>query len=134
MIAMVSATIMSETIIYAVPDIRTAYQMIPAISFIQFMFSGLFLKPVLLPRWVASWAPSISIIRWTLQGCFINQFQNNKSIFPDLPNYSTFNSFESLYGWGGKTDWYCLSMILVAMVVFKITALISSMVRAYRLK
>ena len=134
MIAMVSATIMSETIIYAVPDIRTAYQMIPAICFIQFMFSGLFLKPVLLPRWVASWAPSISIIRWTLQGCFINQFQNNKSIFPDLPNYSTFNSFESLYGWGGKTDWYCLSMILVAMVVFKITALISSMVRAYRLK
>lgn len=78
MFSVLAGTMMSEAIVYIVPDIRSAYLVIPALCFVQFAFSGLFLKPVLLPRWMAPWAPSISVIRWAMQAEFINQFDGSK--------------------------------------------------------
>ena len=125
--ATLGGTALSEAVVFLVPTVRSAYLIIPAVSFVQFAFSGLFLKPSLLPDWMAPWAPSISIIRWTLQAEFINQFQGSQ-IIPfglSLPNYSAFGAFLSLFGWGGKTKWFCFEMILVNVAIYKIATLFS---------
>ena len=101
-LVVVGSTMMSEAIVFAVPDIRAAYILIPAVTFIQFMFSGLFLKAASLPQWLAPFAPSISLIRWTMQGNFINQFEFNTTIFPSINTYSFYDAFLTLFGWGGK--------------------------------
>lgn len=119
---------MSEAVVYLVPDIRTAYLVIPALCFVQFAFSGLFLKPILLPRWLAPWAPSISVIRWAMQAEFINQFDGS-TVVPfgfHTQNYSAFGAFLSLFGWGGKTKWYCLYMILAMVAIFRFATLFSA--------
>jgi len=121
----IASTMMVELIIYVAPSIRAAYLLVPAVSFLQFQFSGLFLKPVLLPAWMQPWAPSISLIRWTLQGSFLNQFQGS-SLFPVLPIYNTLSGFSSLFGWGGKTKWYCFNMVLVFILVFRVATLIGT--------
>ena len=125
-----AVTMMAEAVIYIVPSVREAYIAIPAVSFSQFLFSGLMLKPCLLPRWMAPWIPSISIIRWTLQGLCINYFQDNAALFPQLPGYDTYTTFMSLYGWGGKSKWYCLNMVLVMLVIMRIGTVIVITVRA----
>ena len=119
----IASTMMVEFIIYIVPSIRAAYLLVPAVSFLQFQFSGLFLKPILLPTWMKSWAPSISLIRWTLQGSFLNQFVGS-NLFPVLPIYNTLNGFTTLYGWGGKTKWYCFNMVIVFIIIFRIITLV----------
>jgi len=121
----IASTMMVELIIYVAPSIRAAYLLVPAVSFLQFQFSGLFLKPVLLPTWMQSWAPSISLIRWTLQGSFLNQFQGS-SMFPVLPIYNTLSGFLSLFGWGGKSKWYCFNMVLVFIAIFRVATLIGT--------
>ena len=129
---MIGGTCMSEAVVYFVPSVRSAYLAIPALSFVQFAFSGLFLKPSLLPAWLAPWTPSISIIRWTMQADFINQFQGSKIVPFGLvtPRFSAYNAFLSLFGWGGKTKWYCLSMIVALTAIFKVVALVSSVLSA----
>lgn len=128
--ATIGGTMMSEAVVYIVPDIRSAYLLIPALSFVQFAFSGLFLKPSLLPEWLAPWAPSISIIRWCMQAEFINQFDGSK-VVPfafNIPMYNAFSAFLSLFGWGGKTKWYCFLMILVIVAIMRFATLISTAV------
>jgi hypothetical protein len=63
-----------------------------------------------LPNWMAPWAPSFSLIRWVMQAQFINYFDGS-SVFPILPFINTYTQFLTLFGWGGKTKWYCLGMI-----------------------
>ena len=125
MVTSVASTMMVELIIYVVNSIRDAYLLVPAISFLQFQFSGLFLKPILLPTWMKAWAPSISLIRWTLQGSFLNQFQGSV-LFPNLPIYNVFSGFCSLYGWGGKTKWYCFNMVIFFLLMFRMLTLIGT--------
>jgi ABC-type multidrug transport system ATPase subunit len=120
----IASTMVVEFVIYIAPTIRAAYLMSPAISFLQFQFSGLFLKPTLLPYWLQPWAPSVSLFRWTLQGSFINQYSGAVSLFPPIGDYSTFDSFLSLYGWGGKSKWYCLSMIGYYIIILRILTLL----------
>lgn len=43
-----------------------------------------------------------------------------------LPTYSAFNAFLSLFGWGGKTKWYCFYMILVMVAIFRIATLFAA--------
>jgi len=65
-----------------------------------------------------------------MQAEFLNQFQGS-TIMPFslvTPQYSAFGAFLSLFGWGGKTKWYCFYMILVIAAIFKFAALISSVV------
>ena len=122
-VSIVAGTSLAEMIIVGAPSIRAAYISVPMVSFVQFLFSGLMLKPCLLPRWMAPWAPSVSIIRWTLQGEFINQFKGN-DLFPQLPGYNSYNGFLTLYGWGGKDKWYCADMIWIFVVVFRVGSLL----------
>ena len=125
--SMLGGTVMAEAVVVLSPTLRSAYLTIPALSFFQFAFSGLFLKPVLLPAWLAPWAPSVSIIRWAMQAEFINQFQGS-TVPPFMlvtPNYSAFNAFLSLFGWGGKTKWYCFYMVLVVVGVFSAAKLLA---------
>lgn len=128
-VLVLATTMLAEAVIYLVPNLRAAYILIPALSFIQFSFSGLMLKPCLLPTWVAPWAPSSSVLRWVLQGQFMNYFQES-ALFPALPGYDTYTHFLTLYGWGGKSKWYCLSMLFVFMAVFKVLALGSLVLRS----
>ena len=121
-----ASTMMVEFIIYIAPSIRAAYLMVPAVSFVQFMFCGLFLKPSLLPEWMQPWAPSISLFRWTLQGSFLNQFNGNYDLFPDVGKTSTFDFFCSLYGWGGKTKWYCFQMVIIIIFIVRLLTLLGT--------
>ena len=82
-ILVLGTTMLAEAVIYIAPSLRAAYIIIPAVSFIQFSFSGLMLKPCLLPSWVAPWAPSTSMLRWVLQGQVLNYFENSP-LFPTL--------------------------------------------------
>ena len=127
-----AATMMAEAVIYIVPSVREAYILIPAVSFSQFLFGGLMLKPCLLPRWLAPWIPSISIIRWTLQGLCINYFQDNTALFPSVPafGFSSYANFMTLFGWGGKTKWYCLNMIIVMLVLMRLATVLVVTMRA----
>ena len=86
------------------------------------------LPPPLSPnRWVAPWGPSISLIRWATQALVINDFEDNYTYFPMIPPdgplgniyLNTYHAFLHMFGWGGKTKWYCLGMIVVMFVVFK---------------
>eukprot|EP00605_Chrysophyceae_sp_TOSAG23-4_P002784 GSChrysophyteH1.ASY1.ANO1.3068.1 assembled CDS len=120
----VASTMIVEMLIYAAPTIRAAYLVVPAVSFVQFMFCGLFLKPSLLPDWIQPWSPSISLFRWALQGSFLNQFSGNLELFPLVGGMSTFDFFLSLYGWGGKSKWYCFSMVCVMIAFVRIITLI----------
>jgi len=121
------STILAELCIVGAPEKRIAYLTIPALAFFNFLFSGLFIKPGSLPQWLAPWAPSLSMIRWTMQSNFINQYENNPEVFPVLPSgYSTYTSFLQLFGWGGKTKWYCFYMLVANVFIFKAVSLLAS--------
>jgi hypothetical protein len=116
--------LMAEVLIFGAAEKRSAYISIPAAAFLNFIFSGLFIKAGSLPGWLAPWAPSISLIRWNMQANFINQYEGNVAVFPTLPGgYSTYNSFLNLFGWGGKTMWFCIYMMLINLAVFKVASL-----------
>ena len=128
-VLVLGTTMLAEAVIYLVPSLRAAYIIIPAVSFVQFSFSGLMLKPCLMPSWVAPWAPSSSMLRWVLQGQVLNYFHGS-ALFPALPGYDTFSHFLTLYGWGGKSKWYCLYVIFIFMAVFKLLTLGSLVLRS----
>jgi hypothetical protein len=119
---MITGTIMVETIVYTLPNILAAYSFIPGASILLFLFSGLVFKPSTLPRWLAPWLPSVSVIRWYAQSMVINQYQGNHDAFPILKgpaNYSTYEGFLNLFGWGGKTRWDCFAIVFVNFVLFR---------------
>ena len=119
---------MSEVVCYGQPDKRGCYTTIPALAFLNFMFSGLFIKPGSLPKWMGPWAPSMSFIRWAMQANFINLYKNTSTL-PTKP-VNTFQQFCILFGWGGKTKWYCFYMILIFIAVFRVASCLASGVSA----
>lgn len=127
---------LSETVINIVPDIRGAYLIIPALIFVHFSLSGLFIKYQTMPTWISPWVPSLSIIRWAMQSEWINAFASTTCnlpsicVFPYVGSYSTYGAFLGLFGWGGKTKWYCLGMIIINFMVYRFTALLASGLRA----
>jgi len=127
-------TQMVSAIAYTLSDVRDAYSAIPGIAFLLFMFSGLVFKAQTLPDWLAPWLPSVSVIRWAAQGLIINEYRFNREAFPDLgPNkgYSTYQSFLSLFGWGGKTKWECYEVVVLNFFIFRVLSLIASVFAAY---
>ena len=116
-----------ETIVYILPDIRTAYRFVPAVGFFLFYFSAIIVKPSCLPPWLAPWLPSVSAIRWLTQALVINEYQYNTDAFPVLINtpeqFALYDYIMSLFGWGGKTKWYCLYMLLVNLAVYRMVYL-----------
>ena len=135
LIIVLSGTQMVSTIAYTISDVRDAYSAIPGISFMLFMFSGLVFKASTLPRWLAPWLPSVSIIRWAAQGLCINEFAYNRIAFPEIGprrEYSTYRDYISLFGWGGKTKWYCLEIVFYNFLIFRFLSLLASIVAAYK--
>lgn len=116
---------MAEFAIFSVREIRNAYLIVPAFVVVQFAFSGLFIKTGSLPGWLSCWAPNASMIRWMLEGNFINQFTND-SLFPTVGTYSTYEAFLELFSWQGQSKWFCLYNILYFILVFKVGAFVSN--------
>lgn len=130
MCATLAGAMMSEVVVYGLPEVRSAYTTIPALAFLQFLFSGLFIKAGSLPDWLSPWTPSISLIRWVMQANYINLYKYT-DVFPVLPNgYSTYTSFLELFGWGGKTAWQCFYNILIFIAVFRGASLLASGISA----
>lgn len=124
-----NSTFMVETIVYTLPDIRSAYSFIPGASVILFLFSGLIFKPSTLPSYLAPWLPSVSMIRWFSQGMFINQFLGDTEAFPEIKQpfyYSTYEALLNIFGWGGKTKWDCFRILMINFVIFRIGKLVVS--------
>jgi hypothetical protein len=128
-IMVLTGVFLVETIVYTLPDIRSAYSFIPGASILLFLFSGLIFKPSTLPHWLAPWLPSVSMIRWFSQGMFINQYIGDTEAFPVLKEpfqYSSYEAFLNIFGWGGKTKWDCFKILMVNFFIFRIGKLIVS--------
>lgn len=97
---------LGEAMIYICPNSRAVYSLIPFIGYMMFFFCGLIVKPSTLPAWAGPWVPSVSVIRWTMQGLTINEFENNSELFPTIklnPDAEGFNGYHNilnLFGWG----------------------------------
>ncbi len=63
------------------------------------------------------WVPSLSMIRWNLQGNMINLYNN---AFPTASNgFSIYTLLLRLFGYGGKTKWFCLQCLIIVFCVYK---------------
>jgi hypothetical protein len=125
----VTATILAQSIVMILPDIRSAYSAIPVLCMIFFMFSGIIFKPECLPRWLAPWLPSISAIRWIAQGMTLNEFGTNDDVFATIPlfgGYSTWEAYLNLFGWGGKSKYLCTYYLLINMAIFRVVQLLGA--------
>lgn len=117
MMFMMICAVFAECIIFMVPDLISAYISISALAFTNFMFSGLFVKFQTLPNWMSYWVPSLSMIRWNLQGNMINLYNN---AFPTASNgFSIYTLLLRLFGYGGKTKWFCLQCLIIVFCVYK---------------
>jgi hypothetical protein len=107
----------AEIIIHVAPDLLQVYLMLSSLAFVNFAFSGLFIKFQSLPGWMAAWVPSLSMIRWNMQANFLNVYEN---AFPSSSaGFSPLNIILVLFGWGGKTKWFCLQCMVVLICVYK---------------
>jgi hypothetical protein len=124
MLAVTSASL-GETLISLAPSLRDVYAIIPAVAFIFFFFSGLILKPDTLPEWTQPWIPSVSIIRWAMQGMTLNR--DLSSLFPPVGvlGLDLYSAFLSSLGWGGKSKHYCLNIVGLNMAIYRILSYIA---------
>lgn len=109
--------LLAEIVVSLAPDRRSVYLGITSLGFSNFCFSGLFIKAQSLPFWMRPWVPSLSMIRWNMQGLFISTFDGNTRamVIPQV-----YTSILTLFGWGGKTKWYCFYMLLANVLVYKV--------------
>lgn len=122
----VAATQITMTVVHLVSDIRGAYRLVPVIAFILFYSSGLIVRPSVLHSWLQPWLPSVSLIRWFTQGLTINEYDGNTDAFPQLFNFDSYTYALSLFGWGGKSKWYCFNMLIINLAVFRVVMLLAS--------
>eukprot|EP01039_Chlorochromonas_danica_P008620 gene8620-9499_t len=114
---------MAEFIVFSSDTKRHFYERITLLAFFNVLLSGLLVKASTMPVWIAPWAPSISMVRWSMQANFLNLYENS-DVFPTLPSgYSPYIGFLNLYGWGGKTKWYCWGMLCIILLACKFLAL-----------
>jgi ABC-type multidrug transport system ATPase subunit len=145
-ICCVTGLVLCEAVCVAVPDVRSAYLTLPVVSMVMFFFSGLPVKPATLPDWVGPWGPSISLIRWVSQSLVLNEFDGQTCspavtgetcTFPEVQiqggavTIKTYSAFKTLFGWGGKTKYFCLEMVVINLIIFKILVLILLYVKPY---
>ena len=102
-------------------------------GFLLFFFSGLIVKAQTLPEWTQPWLPSVSVIRWVMQGMTINEFDDS-DLFPvavtPLGTYNSYNELLSLFGWGGKTKYECLANVAYNMLIYRVISYFALAVRA----
>jgi hypothetical protein len=133
----IAGTMLSEVVIYLSEDMRSSYISIPAMAFLEFVTSGLFLKASSFPDWLSPWVPSVSLIRWIMQACFICVYDGNTDVFPaQFPKstYTLYTGYLNLFGWGGKTKWFCFYMLLANIAIFRFCCLLSSAYSAFQAK
>ena len=83
--------------------------------------------------------PSLSLVRWNMQGLTLNIYggsvgplTSTGNAFVILPSgYNTFDAFLSLFGWGGKTKWFCLQRIGIYIAVVWTLVYLILVVKAY---
>jgi hypothetical protein len=124
--SLVGASMLLEILVYGLSDIRASYLAYPALIFVQFGFSGIFLKRGSMPNWLEVWFPDLSLIGWFLEGCFMNQYAHATSILPTVRGYSTYEAFLELFGWVNQTKWFCFRAIVLNMVGYRIIVFIVS--------
>ncbi len=105
---------------------------------LQFVASGLILKAGSFPLWLRPWVPSMSMLRWIMQAGFIKVYNNNTDAFPPLPipgvTYTQYAGFLNLFGWGGKTEWYCIGMLVLNIIIFRFIMMLSMAYKAFKAK
>jgi hypothetical protein len=132
-----AGTMLGEIVIYTSVDMRSSYVTIPAMAFLEFVTSGLFLKAGSFPEWMRGWVPSVSLIRWIMQGLFIAVYDGDTDTFPVVvpgTTYTLYTGYLNLFGWGGKTKWYCFYMILANCAIFRLGCLVTSAYSAFQAK
>lgn len=132
MVVVMTGMVFAETIIYMSSDMRSCYITVPTGAFVQFTSSGLFLKAGSSPSWMRPWFPSISTIRWMMQGCYIACYKGGSLSDGILgTNYSAYGDISEIFGWGGKTKWYCLGMVIINFMVFRYASMLANGYKAF---
>ena len=123
-----------EAIAIAVPDIRTAYQLIPGIVFFNFAFSGIFVKGPTLPDG-AQWLPYVSLFKWTVEAQVINLFDEDgtAATIPAL-YFSAYKAFLNIFGWASDTKWSCFYVIVVNLAVYRGLILVAGILKTFAQK
>jgi hypothetical protein len=135
--AVLVGTILSEIAIYNSDSLAAAYILISIYAALEFLCSGLILKAGSFPVWMRAWVPSLSVLRWIMQSGFIKVYDGDLETFPQKflqiagETYTQYNGYLSLFGWGGKTYWYCFGMIVVNLIVFSFLSLLVSAYSAF---
>lgn len=132
--AVLVGTILSEIAIYCSDTLAGSYILISIFGGLEFLCSGLILKAGSFPLWMRPWVPSLSVLRWIMQSGFICVYKDNLKVFGMIfPNtsYTQYNGYLSLFGWGGKTRWYCFGMIVINLMVFRFLSLCVSAYSAF---
>jgi ABC-type multidrug transport system ATPase subunit len=126
-----AGTMLCEAIAVMVPDIRTAYQLIPGVVFLNFAFSGIFVKTPTLPLG-SRWLPVISLFRWTVEAQAINQFDGDSSLVcVEQFYFCTYESFITLFGWATNSKYYCLYVIIINLFVYRAMILMAQMFKTF---
>ena len=118
-----------EACIVVSPNIRSAYLLIPAVVFLNFAFSGIFVKGPTLPAWFF-WLPEISLFRWTVQSQVINLYENDvKLVCVPQFYFCTYDGFLGLFGWLGTTKWRCFWVIVSNLIIYRGIVLVTLIFR-----
>lgn len=123
----------TELVVMCSGSLRAAYLTVSVLFLLFFVFCGLPIKSSTLPNWLSG-ATEISVLRWALQACFINQFDGNTAVFPDLGATSTYDLYLNLFGWQDNGKWYCIGVVVLNIAVYKILTLLSAGIHVVRLK
>lgn len=114
-------------------SLRAAYLAVSVLFLLFFVFCGLPVKASTLPNWLSG-ATEVSVLRWALQATFINQFDGNTAVFPDLGTTSTYQLYLILFGWQDNGMWYSAGIIVLNIFVYKVLTLLSAGIHVVRLK
>ena len=131
-----AGTMVSEIAVIMSDSLEAAYIAIGVVAALQFLASGLILKAGSFPTWLRPWVPSLSMLRWIMQAGFIKVYNGNTEAFPALPfpgvSYTQYNAYLNLFGWGGKTEWYCFGMLVLNVVIFRFLTFLSTAYKAFK--
>lgn len=123
-----TSVLLTENVIFLMPTKSACYTVVTSLGFLNFLFSGLFVKPDGLPDWLSPWAPSMSMIRWNMQANYVSLYDG---AFPvTSTGFSPYTILLGLFGWGGKTKWYCFYMLIINVIIYKVVSFLSNGISA----
>ncbi|CAM9674994.1 unnamed protein product [Choristocarpus tenellus] len=108
---------------------ETAVALFPVALFSFIAFGGFVVRIPTLPKYLQTWAPLLSFVRWALQGLVVNEFQGNGDAFPvpegvPVTPDMIYNAFLEAYGFGGGLSRAAVIPILVVnFFIFRVIAL-----------